>query len=367
MPDLAQRSPPGVIGRAEPMFSPLVRASLAFFVAATQIFGTLPACAAPLTEAEHVQGIEWRFRAGSTLHAPPALASDGTSYVGTGDGSVEAISPLGVLEWSYMVEGSIWWAPVLDAAGRLYVATGAQRLYAFGPTGVMAWQIRTPALVATDPVVSRRWGLLFGGADTSVWAYSLRANALFHVPLGSPIVDGPVTRDGRIVVATMSGATWLLDGAVRVAIVRLGARVQSIVGVLQDDSVSVIAGNALVHIDSRGHVAWRRDDVEWAASERGRSVAIDSRGWLVRLRDDGTETAGTSLGARASDAPSIAPGGTVFVPTDSGELAIVDPQGNVRRVSIAHAPLKRPVVDVTGHRVLVAAGNGTLVALRFSE
>ena len=274
----------------------------------------------------------WRFNTGSAVLAAPAVGPAGTVYVGAGDGSIQAINPNGVLRFSYMVDGVVEWAPVVDPSGRVYVATSAQRLYSFLPAGGLGWLVRTPVHVATDPVEAPPWGILFGGEDSSVWAYSARGAALWHVVLGSSIVAGPVQgAGGHTMVATALGDVWLLEGAVKRAVAHFTGVVRSIGGVFADGSGVVVVGRTLYQLDPKGEVSWHRDGIDWASVDRDGTLAIDAQKTLVRLDAAGSEQSRTPLGVVASDAPVRAPSGEVLVPTVSGELAIVT-HGVVRTV-----------------------------------
>lgn len=310
--------------------------------------------------------VEWRFDVGSRVLAAPAVAPNGTVYVGTGDGVVQAIAGTGVLRWSHMVEGAVAWAPVVGADGRIYVATAAKRLYSFGPGG-LAWQVRVPSHVQTELALMPPWGVVFGASGPSVWAYSARGAALWHTDLSGLLTAGPVAVGKHALVATGGGDLWLLEGAVKRPLARLGEEIRSIGGVFADGSCVVIAGHTLYRLDAKGELRFRRDGVEWASSDGDVTLAIDSRGALVRLGDDGAELSRAPLGAMASEAPVPAPTGEIYVPLESGELAVVGVEGAIRRVPIARVALRRPTLDVTRHRVIVAASSGVVAAVTPSE
>jgi outer membrane protein assembly factor BamB len=320
-----------------------------------------------ITDAERASGVLWRFDTGSAVPAAPAIGADGTVYVGTADGYVQALTPEGTLRWSYTVEAAVPWSPVVDPAGRVYVVTAAQHLYSFLPGGTLGWQIRTPAHVATEAVVAPPWGILFGDAASSVWAYSDHAVALWHVEIGGGITSAPAVRGSRIAVGTGSGDVWLLDGAAKRAVAHLGAPVRSTPGIDADGSAYVIAGGALHRLGAQGAVRWRRAGVEWATVTDGGCLVIDADRALVRLSADGAPLSHVPLGATASAAPVIAPSGAIYVSTDSGALITIRADGAVRQVAVARAPLKAPVLDVARQRVVVVAGAGTVTALHIES
>jgi hypothetical protein len=137
--------------------------------------------------------------------------------------------------------------------------------------------------------------------------------------------------------------------------------------VLPDGSGTVVVGNALIRLDARGGITWRRDEVAWASSDATGSVIIDSRGRLTLLDPDGRETWSTPLGVKPSDVLVRAPSGATYIPAESGELVIVRPRGEVRALSIARSALRRVALDVPRHRVIVAAGSGVVAAVTSEE
>lgn len=313
---------------------------------------------APLT-------VEWRFHAGSTVAGPPRVGSDGTVYIGTSEGSFEAIGLDGVLRWSVTLEGAVAWAPIQDAAGRLYVATTAQRIHSLLPSGIIGWALRPPVHIATDPVLSS-WGILFGGSDGSLWAVSSRGVALWHVEMGQSASAGPGVNGRRIVVGTANGDTIFLDGAGKRFVARLGERIRLPPVVFQDGSAAVLSGSSLYRLDSRAAVLWRRDGIDWFGTEGESVYAVSVRGEFLRLSEDGTPSRNVALGAAASAPPAL-DRGTAFVPADSGDVLVVQADGSVRSIRVARAPLYEPIVDSKRGRLLVASGDGTLASVALSD
>lgn len=306
--------------------------------------------------------IEWRFHTGSTIHAAPVLGPDGTVYVGTGDGLLEAVTADGALAWSYTLEGSVAQSPVLDAEGHVVVATMAERLYAFSRSGVLSWQVRTPTRATTGLSVSSAWGILFGGFDGALWAYSSHATPAFHVPLGTALRGAPAPSGHRIWVGTEEGLV-LLDGAVRREKIALGAPVECVCGVLADGSAVAVAGEALSVIAPDGTIRFRRPDVAWATSDARGVIAVEPHGRLLRFGADGTALESWSTPVRPSAPPAVGASGRIYVAGQSGNLAIIVATGKIELVRVASSALHRPLVDTVHHRVIVAAGEGTVTTL----
>jgi hypothetical protein len=321
-----------------------------------------------VTDADRAMGIEWRLDAGSTIHAPPAVGADGAVYVGTGDGYLVSIGAEGVLRWSYTLEGALAWSPVIDAAGRIYVATTAQRLCAFWPNGGLAWQTRTPARLASEPSLSVPSGVIFGGADGNVWAYSEHGTALWHAEVRAPVRAALRASGSRYVVATTTGEIVSLEGAQRKSAVHVDGRCEAIVSASPDGSFSAVINAELVAFGPKGEARFRRPGVVSAAAAGDGYLTVEGGETLVRLGPDGSVLSRIALGQPAGSPPLDAPSGVVYVGGASGALGVVDRAGKVRWVPIAQrAALHRPVIDVARHRVVVAAGSGMVASLRLEE
>lgn len=305
--------------------------------------------------------VAWRFHAGGTLAGSAAVGPDGTTYVGTSEGSLVAIGVDGVLLWSVTLDGSVAWPPVVGEGERVYVATAAQKIHAFFSSGVRGWTLRSPVRIAADPVLAA-WGILFGGGDGSVWAVSSRGAPLWHMDVGEPLSATAGVHGNRIVVGTASGRAVFFDGASKRFAANLGARIRSAPVVFRDGSAAVLAGLSLFRLDQRAGVVWRRDGIEWFGTSGDAVFAVSDRRELMWLLPDGTPSRRARLGATASG-PPVAGEGAVFVPCDSGEIVLVGVDGAQRSIIVGTSPLYAPVLDPKRHRLVLAAGDGTVAAI----
>jgi outer membrane protein assembly factor BamB len=72
----------------------------------------------------------------------PAIAADGTLYVGSGDSKLYAISSSGQTKWIFPTAGAIFSSPVVAASGTIYVRADDGYLYAIGADGKENWKIK---------------------------------------------------------------------------------------------------------------------------------------------------------------------------------------------------------------------------------
>jgi outer membrane protein assembly factor BamB len=92
--------------------------------------------------------VKWTYSTGTYETTPPAVAFDGTVYVGSDGDKLLALSPKGSLKWIFAKGGS---APAIAADGTVYTAGGGN-LYAVGPDGSQKWQ-QALGTFPGDPVI----------------------------------------------------------------------------------------------------------------------------------------------------------------------------------------------------------------------
>jgi hypothetical protein len=304
---------------------------------------------------------------GSAVEAAPVLAPDGTAYVATADGVLVAIDPGGGIAWSSTLSGSVTASPVVETGGRVLVATAAGMLHALLPTGKPSWDLRMPAQAATDLVWSPRWGVLLGGVDGALWAYSVHATAAWHTPLGGSLAAAPGAAGSRIVAVTAEGDAVGLEGAARRFRARLGARPSGPPVVLADGTTALVAGGVLYRLDARGGVLWQRPGVEWVSAGQTGFLTLGAHGALAAVDEAGTAAPPTELDVVPSAAAVDAGGGTVCVVGDAGELVVARPGREPRRVSLGRGALRAPAVDRARRRAVVVSGGGTVAAVFLDE
>ena len=70
------------------------------------------------------------YQTGGYVGSSPAVAADGTVYVGSGDDYLYAINPDGSLKWRYQTGGYVGSSPAVAADGTVYVGSANNYLYA---------------------------------------------------------------------------------------------------------------------------------------------------------------------------------------------------------------------------------------------
>jgi outer membrane protein assembly factor BamB len=137
--------------------------------------------------------VVWRFHpeGASSFHATPALADDGTVYIGfsTGGATPEAKGTFYALKAPDTgIEAEVLWtvdlgpgrqtsSPTLGPDGTVYVVSGAGKLFAVEPNGTVKWTIQTGPSVKASPALSADGTVYLASMDGKLYAVAPPASA----------------------------------------------------------------------------------------------------------------------------------------------------------------------------------------------
>ena len=182
--------------------------------------------------------LKWTYAAATAVSASPAVATDGTVYF-RDDTTLYALTNQGTsatLKWSFTLSGATYASPAVAADGTVYVgATGA--FYAVNPNGTQKWKFTTNGDVYTSPAIAHD-GTVYC-ATLNGYCYALNPNGtqqwVWSTP-GSAITSSPVLAtdgtvyfggyDHKLHALTSAGVerwAYLLGDEVRAATPAVGA------------------------------------------------------------------------------------------------------------------------------------------------
>ena len=199
---------------------------------------------------------DWTYSLGSDVsseYSSPAIAPDGTIYIGSADGFVVAISTSGSVVWKSPPMGAVESSPAIGSDGTIYVLSNDGNLYALSPVnGSVNWAYQTndtgtpnTLAIASDGTVlvsgheleavypngTFRWSasvassvaagpdgtiyaVTIGSVSDSLAAYNLADGTLkWQFPIGycdnatfAPSIDA----DGTVYINTAAGLLWAI-------------------------------------------------------------------------------------------------------------------------------------------------------------
>jgi len=101
--------------------------------------------------------------------ASPAVAPDGTIYIGSNLGILYAISPAGVELWRYETGLDIRSSAAISADGTIYFGAWNGFIYALYPNGTLKWRYLTRDRVYASPAIDANGSVCIGSFDGFVY------------------------------------------------------------------------------------------------------------------------------------------------------------------------------------------------------
>jgi outer membrane protein assembly factor BamB len=150
----------------------------------------------------------------AALHSSPAIARDGSVYIGTWVGEngpddrkasvFYALSSHGKRLWSRYVDGQQWACPAISDQGQVYLTTD-RWLYAFNTRGGLLW--RMPAGSSKSPVLTKDGTVLVSGANED-YLYAIQPRPVVHIRWKKrirPVTSPALGRDGTVYIGCQDG------------------------------------------------------------------------------------------------------------------------------------------------------------------
>jgi outer membrane protein assembly factor BamB len=159
----------------------------------------------------------WEFKAGSFIASSPAVGTDGTIYVGAGANLV-AVNPDGTLKWSFPAADWIDASPAIGPDGTIYVGSWDNNFYAVNPDGSEKWRFTAYDNISSSAAIAADGTIYFGSRDTAIYALAPDGTLRWSYDTNDTIESSPVlAADGTIYVATTGGQVLALsrDGTLR--------------------------------------------------------------------------------------------------------------------------------------------------------
>jgi outer membrane protein assembly factor BamB len=161
----------------------------------------------------HVNGtVLWKFETEKGMESSPAIAEDGTIYIGCHDNRLYAINPDGTKKWHYQVgDGPVYSesgtgeysgtkgilsSPAIGDDGLIYFTSMSDKLIALYPNGTKKWDfdIDTSIDIWSSPLVDEDGTVYVGSHDDfdgTIYAIDINGNLLWKFETASDICSSP--------------------------------------------------------------------------------------------------------------------------------------------------------------------------------
>ena len=160
--------------------------------------------------------LKWKYETGEYIDSSPAIASDGIVYVGVGGVYFYALNPDGSLKWRYEMGFSITYSsPAIASDGTVYVADFEGSLYALNPDGSLKWKFKTgpSAFVSSSsPAIGSDGTIYIGSGDNYLYAINPDGTLKWRYQTGGHICSSPaIGTDGSIYVGSYDNYFYAIN------------------------------------------------------------------------------------------------------------------------------------------------------------
>ncbi len=117
--------------------------------------------------------LKWQFPTNDGVESSPAIGPDGTVYFGSYDSTFYAVTDggtEGILKWSYKTGGIVDASPTVGADGTVYIGSRDSTLYAFNPDGSVRWTYSLPDGIESSVTIAGNGSLYVGCFDGKMYS-----------------------------------------------------------------------------------------------------------------------------------------------------------------------------------------------------
>jgi len=273
---------------------------------------------------------KWKYKTdGLILGSSPAIAEDGTVYVGSWDCYLYAIYPNGMLRWKFATGGSIFSSPTVGEDGTIYIGNNGNKIWAINPNGTGKWCYVTGYLITSDPAVGNDGTVYIGSQDNYLYALWPNGTLRWRYQTGESIMGPPsVADDGTIYIGSWDGYLYALypNGTKKWQCgIGYGTATNPSIG---SDGTIYCGSKKLYAVNPNGSMKWSFNLGSEQHHIEGSSPAISANGIvyvgveigdanggeIIAVNPDGTERWRKKIASFAVDSsPSIAEDGTIYI------------------------------------------------------
>jgi outer membrane protein assembly factor BamB len=289
---------------------------------------------------------KWTFDAGGEVQSSPAIGSDGTIYVGATilaasgyTGKLYAINPDGTQKATFITGGALVSSPAVGVDGIIYVGSYDRNLYAIFPHGAKKWEFSTGDFISSSPAIDTDGTVYVGSADHKLYAVSQDGLERWSFQAQDRIESSPaIGADGTIYVGSYDGNLYAINpnGTTKWSFATGGAVASS----------PAIGTDGTIYVGSHD-------------------------GSLYAVNNDGTQKWSFDTGGAVRSSPAIAFDGTICVGSDGTNLHAIKSNGKERWIidtagSVRSSPAIGPdgtiYVGSGGYLYAIEGGFGELAS-----
>ena len=272
--------------------------------------------------------LKWHVSGGDNFRAAPAIAPDGTVYAPSDDGNLYAIRPDGSSKWIFSAANDFRAAAAISGDGTIYIGSNDYNLYAINPDGSQKWVFAAGDWVRSSPAIADDGTIYFGSEDWNLYALNPDGSVKWSFRTGGYIGASPaIGSDGTIYFGSFDQNIYAIrpDGTMKWSIAT-GEIIRSSPAIGADGTIYVGSDDHnLYAIAPDGREKWRFATGDYIVSSpavgRDGIIYITSQdATLYALNTDGTLAWSYILPNASWGPPTITDDGILYVGCDSYEL-----------------------------------------------
>jgi outer membrane protein assembly factor BamB len=325
----------------------------------------------------HDPAIQWRAETSGYVKGSPIVGPDGTVYLGLVKGLCSVDPEIGEAYWCSQLSGVVRRnAPAIATDGTLYIGERANRLWAFDDEGDAKWffAVGNDGDVNTSPAIAPDGAIYMAGTFNGVvHALEPDGELRWRLRLGFPVsYSSPaIAPDGTIYVGTVRGLLFAItDGMIEgepAGVIKWTANVR---GGIRFGSPS-IASDGTIYIGSKrglsaiqptdGSIRWHFDDTGTVATTP--AIATDGTIYVAgldgffALNPDGSQKWSLESGERFRSSPAIGADGIIYVAAEKRLLALQPADGEILwEYTFGRVVLSAPAIGPNGALYIGADG-----------
>jgi outer membrane protein assembly factor BamB len=156
----------------------------------------------------------WILPTPGGIRSAPAVGEDGTVFIGCDDGKYYAVTPQGKVKWEFTSKSPIHAAPALGTDGTVYLGLGTNdhRFVALDSQGTLKWSYATRAGFDSSAAIDRQGIIYVGCVDSNVYALNPDGKLRWSLATSNQIHSSPaIGQDGTVYIGSDDRHLYAID------------------------------------------------------------------------------------------------------------------------------------------------------------
>ena len=151
--------------------------------------------------------MDWNATTGGVIFSSPAIATDGSIYIGSNDNMLHAFNADGTNKWTFETGNWVDSTPAVGPDGTIYVGSWDNKVYAIdSDNGNKIWEYETNSYVIASPALGADGKVYVGSKDSIFYAFESNGSVAWEYFAGQPITSSAALgQDGTIYFGDENG------------------------------------------------------------------------------------------------------------------------------------------------------------------